>query len=97
MRTELSVSYVDHNIIQTDFKQRGRPPVPAVRARRGSAWCSRRPGNGVSHHVHRERFGRPGRTLLGSDSHTTTGGCLGMLAMGAGGLEIAMAMAGRPY
>jgi len=96
VRTELSVSYVDHNIIQTDFKNADDHRFLQSSASKYGVVLSP-PGNGVSHHVHRQRFGAPGKTLLGSDSHTTTGGCLGMLAMGAGGLEIAMAMAGRPY
>jgi aconitate hydratase len=96
VRTDLSVSYVDHNIIQTDFRNADDHRfLQSAAARFGVVFSP--PGNGVSHHVHRERFGRPGRTLLGSDSHTTTGGCLGMLAMGAGGLEIALAMSGEPY
>ncbi|MBE3129244.1 MAG: aconitate hydratase, partial [Acidobacteria bacterium] len=96
VRTELSVSYVDHTIIQTDFKNADDHRFLQSSASKYGVVLSP-PGNGVSHHVHRQRFGAPGKTLLGSDSHTTTGGCLGMLAMGAGGLEIAMAMAGRPY
>ncbi len=96
VRTGLSVSYVDHNIIQTDYRNADDHRfLQSAAARFGVVFSP--PGNGISHHVHRERFGRPGLTLLGSDSHTTTGGCLGMLAMGAGGLEIAMAMAGEPY
>jgi aconitate hydratase len=96
VRTELSASYVDHNIIQTDFRNADDHRFLQSSASKYGVVLSP-PGNGVSHHVHRQRFGVPGKTLLGSDSHTTTGGCLGMLAMGAGGLEIAMAMAGRPY
>ena len=96
VRAGLSVSYVDHNIIQTDFRNADDHRfLQSAAARFGVVFSP--PGNGISHHVHRERFGRPGLSLLGSDSHTTTGGCLGMLAMGAGGLEIAMAMAGEPY
>ncbi|MCX7028978.1 MAG: aconitate hydratase [Spirochaetes bacterium] len=96
VRTGLSVSYVDHNIIQTDFRNADDHRfLQSAAARFGAVFSP--PGNGISHHVHRERFGRPGLTLLGSDSHTTTGGCIGMLAMGAGGLEVAMAMSGEPY
>ena len=96
VRTELSVSYVDHNIIQTDFKNADDHRfLQGAAAKYGAVFSP--PGTGICHHVHRQRFGAPGKTLLGSDSHTTTGGCLGMLAMGAGGLEIAMAMAGKPY
>jgi aconitate hydratase len=96
VHTELSVSYIDHNIIQTDFKNADDHLfLESVAAKYGVLLSP--PGNGVSHHVHRERFGIPGKSLLGSDSHTTTGGCLGMLAIGAGGVEVAMAMAGRPF
>ncbi|GAB4339812.1 MAG: aconitate hydratase [Candidatus Abyssubacteria bacterium] len=96
VKTELSVSYVDHNIIQTDYKNADDHLfLQTVAAKYGVILSP--PGNGVSHHVHRERFGVPGKTLLGSDSHTTTGGCLAMLAIGAGGIEVAMAMAGKPF
>ncbi len=96
VRAELSVSYVDHNIIQTDYKNADDHIfLQTVAAKYGVILSP--PGNGVSHHVHRERFGIPGKTLLGSDSHTTTGGCLAMLAVGAGGIEVAMAMAGKPF
>ena len=93
---EVAVSYIDHNIIQTDYKNADDHRFLQSSAARYGVTLSPA-GNGVSHHVHRQRFGIPGKTLLGSDSHTTTGGCLSMLAMGAGGLEVAMAMAGRPY
>jgi aconitate hydratase len=96
VRTGLSVSYIDHNIIQTDFRNADDHRFLQSCASRYGAILSPT-GNGICHHVHRQRFGAPGKTLLGSDSHTTTGGCLGMLAIGAGGLEIAMAMAGNPY
>lgn len=96
VKPEVAVSYVDHNIIQTDSRNADDHRfLQACAARFGVIFSP--PGNGVSHHVHRQRFGIPGQTLLGSDSHTTTGGCLGMLAMGAGGVEVAMAMAGHPY
>jgi aconitate hydratase len=95
VRTELSVSYIDHNILQTDFKNAEDHRFLQSSASKYGINLSP-PGNGVSHHVHRERFGIPGKVLIGSDSHTTTGGCLGMLAVGAGGAEVAMAMAGRP-
>jgi aconitate hydratase len=94
-RTELSVSYVDHNIIQTDFKNAEDHRFLQSSAAKYGVYLSP-PGNGVSHHVHRERFGIPGKVLIGADSHTTTGGCLGMLAVGVGGAEVAMAMAGKP-
>ncbi len=96
VKAELAVSYIDHNIIQTDFKNADDHRFLISCASRYGVILSP-PGNGVSHHVHRQRFGAPGKTLLGSDSHTTTGGCLGMLAIGAGGNEVAMAMAGGPF
>jgi len=96
VKSPVAVSYVDHNIIQTDSRNADDHRfLQSCAAKFGVIFSP--PGNGVSHHVHRQRFGVPGHTLLGSDSHTTTGGCLGMLAMGAGGVEIAMAMAGHPY
>ncbi|UCD50039.1 MAG: aconitate hydratase [Phycisphaerales bacterium] len=96
VKSQVAVSYVDHNIIQTDSRNADDHRfLQSCAAKFGVVFSP--PGNGVSHHVHRQRFGIPGQTLLGSDSHTTTGGCLGMLAMGAGGVEIAMAMAGHPY
>ena len=95
-QTELSVSYVDHNIIQTDYKNADDHRFLQSAASKYGVLLSP-PGNGVSHHVHRQRFGIPGKSLLGSDSHTTTGGCLGMLAIGAGGLDVALAMAGKPF
>ncbi|MFP4637758.1 MAG: aconitate hydratase [Spirochaetaceae bacterium] len=96
VQPETAVSYIDHNIIQTDYKNADDHRFLQSAAAKYGVTLSPA-GNGVSHHVHRQRFGIPGKTLLGSDSHTTTGGCLSMLAMGAGGLEVAMAMAGRPY
>ena len=96
VKPEIAVSYVDHNIIQTDSRNADDHRfLQSCAAKFGVVFSPA--GNGVSHHVHRLRFGVPGQTLLGSDSHTTTGGCLGMLAMGAGGVEVAMAMAGHPY
>ena len=96
VKPKVAVSYVDHNIIQTDSRNADDHRfLQSCAAKFGVVFSP--PGNGVSHHVHRQRFGIPGQTLLGSDSHTTTGGCLGMLAMGAGGVEVAMAMAGHPY
>ncbi|MCX5797317.1 MAG: aconitate hydratase [Elusimicrobia bacterium] len=96
VKVDLAVSYIDHNIIQTDSRNADDHRFLQSCAAKFGVILSPA-GNGVSHHVHRQRFGVPGRTLLGSDSHTTTGGCLGMLAMGAGGVEVALAMAGRPY
>jgi aconitate hydratase len=96
VRTELSAQYVDHNLLQTDFKNADDHRFLRSACRRFGVHFSRA-GNGVSHPVHMERFGIPGKTLLGSDSHTPAAGALGMLAMGAGGFEVAMAMAGEPY
>jgi aconitate hydratase len=96
VKTELSASYIDHNLLQTDFKNADdHRYLQSVAARYGVSLS--RPGNGVSHQVHLERFGVPGKTLLGSDSHTPTNGALGMIAIGAGGLDVAMAMAGQPF
>ena len=95
VKTEVSVQYVDHNLLQTDFKNADDHLFLFSACKKFGVWYSR-PGNGVSHPVHMERFGMPGRTLLGSDSHTPAAGALGMLAMGAGGLEVALAMAGEP-
>ena len=93
IRTELSVQYVDHNLLQTDEKNPDDHLFLASAAQRFGLWFSKA-GNGVSHPVHQARFGRPGATLIGSDSHTCAAGALGMLAIGVGGLEVAMAMAG---
>ena len=94
-RTEVSVQYVDHNLLQEDFKNADDHLFLRSACRRFGIWYSR-PGNGVSHPLHQERFGKPGKTLLGSDSHTCAAGAIGMLAIGAGGLEVALAIAGRP-
>lgn len=96
VKTELSAQYVDHNLIQEDFKNADDHLFLQSAAQRFGLWFSR-PGNGVSHPVHMENFGKPGKILVGSDSHTCAAGSLGMLAMGAGGLEVAMAMAGHPF
>lgn len=96
VRTELSAQYVDHNLFQEDFKNPDDHLFLRSACKRFGLWYSR-PGSGVSHPVHMERFGVPGKTLLGSDSHTCAAGSLGMLAIGAGGLEVAMAMAGEPF
>ena len=93
--TELSVQYVDHNLLQTDEKNPEDHLFLQSAAQRYGLWFSKA-GNGVSHPVHQARFGRPGVTMIGSDSHTCAAGALGMLAIGVGGLEIAMAMAGDP-
>jgi aconitate hydratase len=96
VRTELSAQYVDHNLLQADFRNADDHLFLRSACQRFGLWYSK-PGNGVSHPVHMQRFGIPGRTLLGSDSHTCAAGSLGMLAIGAGGLEVAMAMAGEPF
>ena len=94
--TELSVSYVDHNTLQTGAENADdHRYLRTIAARYGIFFSP--PGNGICHQVHLERFGVPGKTLLGSDSHTPTAGGLGQLAMGAGGLDVALAMAGRPF
>jgi len=95
VRTELSAQYVDHNLIQEDHKNPDDHLFLYSACQHFGVWFSRA-GNGVSHAVHMERFGKPGKTLLGSDSHTPAAGSMGMLAIGAGGLEVAMAMAGEP-
>jgi aconitate hydratase len=95
-RTEVSVQYVDHNLIQTDHKNADDHLFLQSACARYGIWFSR-PGNGVSHPVHMQHFGKPGKTLLGSDSHTPAAGSLGMLAIGAGGLDVAMAIAGHPF
>ncbi len=96
VKTELSVSYVDHNLLQTDFKNADDHRFLRSCALKYGIHFSP-PGNGISHPVHLERFGAPGKTLLGSDSHTSTGGSLGMIAIGAGGLDVGLAMAGEPF
>jgi aconitate hydratase len=96
VRTEVSVQYVDHNLIQEDYKNADDHLFLRSACQRFGIWYSR-PGNGVSHPCHQENFGKPGKTLLGSDSHTPAGGAIGMLAIGAGGLEVALAMAGEPF
>lgn len=96
VQTQVSVQYVDHNLIQSDFRNADDHIFLQSACRKFGVVFSR-PGNGVSHPVHMENFGQPGRTLLGSDSHTCSAGALGMLAMGAGGLEVALAMAGEPF
>ncbi|RJR17793.1 MAG: aconitate hydratase [Desulfobacteraceae bacterium] len=96
VKARLSVSYVDHNTVQTSFENADDHLFLQDAAARYGLYFSR-PGNGISHQVHLERFGVPGETLLGSDSHTPTAGGMGMLAMGAGGLDVALAMAGEPF
>ena len=95
VQTQLSAQYVDHNLLQIDHKNPDDHVFLYTACQRFGLWFSR-PGNGVSHPVHQQRFGKPGKTLLGADSHTPAAGALGMLAIGGGGLEVAMAMAGYP-
>ncbi|SNT17721.1 aconitase [Ekhidna lutea] len=95
-KTEVAVQYVDHNLLQTDNKNADDHSFLLSASQRFGLWYSR-PGNGVSHPVHMERFGKPGKTLVGSDSHTCAAGSLGMLAIGTGGLDVAAAIAGQPY
>ncbi len=96
VQTELSVSYVDHNTLQNGFENADDHRYLQSAAAHFGVWFSR-PGNGICHQVHLERFGVPGKTLLGSDSHTPTAGGLGMIGIGAGGLDVAVAMAGVPF
>jgi len=95
VKTEVSAQYVDHNLLQADFKNADDHLFLKSACERFGVWYSR-PGNGVSHPVHMERFGIPGKTLIGSDSHTPAAGGLGMLSFGAGGIDVALAMAGEP-
>ena len=96
VRTELSVAYIDHNTLQTGFENADDHRfIQSVAKKRGLLFS--KPGNGICHQIHLERFGKPGKTLIGSDSHTPTGGGIGMLAIGAGGLDVAVAMGGGTY
>jgi aconitate hydratase len=96
VKTEVSVQYVDHNIVQADNKNPDDHLFLLSAAKRFGLWYSRA-GNGVSHPLHMQHFGQPGKTLLGADSHTPAAGSLGMLAIGAGGIDVATAMAGEPF
>ena len=96
VKTEKSVAYIDHNTLQTGFENADDHRYITTVAARHGIYLSK-PGNGICHQVHLERVGKPGKTLLGSDSHTPTGGALGMLAIGAGGLDVAVAMGGGAY
>ncbi len=96
VRTELSVAYIDHNTLQSGFENADDHRYIQSVCKKHGVYFSR-PGNGICHQVHLERFGKPGKTLIGSDSHTPTGGGIGMLAMGAGGLDVAVAMGGGAY
>lgn len=94
-QTDLSCQYVDHNLLQTDFKNADDHLFLRSAAERFGLWYSR-PGNGVSHPIHTERFAKPGQSMAGSDSHTPASGCMGMLSFGAGGLDVAFSIAGEP-
>src|SRR5437763_5310492 len=96
VRVDRAVQYVDHNVVALDFKNPDDHRFLRALCRRHGVHFSR-PGNGISHYVHLERFGRPGDVLIGADSHTTTGGALGMLSIGAGGLDVAVVLAGTPF
>src|SRR5947199_5018052 len=96
VKVDRAVQYVDHNVIQLDFKNPDDHRMLQAMARKFGAHFSR-PGNGISHYIHIERFAKPGGIMVGADSHTTTSGALGMIAIGAGGLDVAVAMAGHPY
>src|ERR687893_2912941 len=96
IRPELAVGYVDHLLVQDDSKNADDHLFLRSACQRFGMWYSK-PGNGISHPVHQERFGQPGKTLLGADSHTCAAGAIGMLAIGAGGLQVAVALAGEPF
>lgn len=96
VRVDRAVQYVDHNVVALDFKNPDDHRFLRALCRRHGMHFSRA-GNGISHYVHLERFGRPGDVLVGADSHTTTGGALGMLSIGAGGLDVAVVMGGHPF
>ena len=96
VKVERAVQYVDHNVVQLDYKNPDDHRMLQALARKYGLHFSR-PGNGISHYIHMERFGKPGQTMLGADSHTTQAGCLGMIAIGAGGLDVAVVLGGYPY
>ena len=96
VKVERAVQYVDHNVVQLDFKNPDDHRMLQALARKYGLHFSR-PGNGISHYIHMERFGKPGQTMLGADSHTVQAGCLGMIAIGAGGLDVAVVLGGHPY
>ena len=96
VKTERSVAYIDHNTLQSGFENADDHRFIGSIAKKHGIYFSR-PGNGICHQVHLERFGKPGKTLIGSDSHTPTGGGIGMFACGAGGLDVAVAMGGGAY
>ena len=94
-KVDTAVQYIDHNLVQNDHMNGDEHLFLRSACQRFGVWYSR-PGNGISHPVHMQRFGKPGATLVGSDSHTPAAGSLGMLAFGAGGIEVALALAGEP-
>src|ERR671938_30106 len=96
VKVDRAVQYVDHNVIQLDYKNPDDHRMLQALARKFGIYYSR-PGNGICHYVHIERYAKPGGILVGADSHTTTSGALGMIAIGSGGLDVAVAMAGYPY
>jgi aconitate hydratase len=96
VKVQRAVQYVDHNVVQLDYKNPDDHRMLQALARKYGLHFSR-PGNGISHYIHMERFGKPGQTMLGADSHTTQAGCLGMIAIGAGGLDVAVVLGGYPY
>jgi aconitate hydratase len=96
VKVERAVQYVDHNVVQLDYKNPDDHRMLQALARKYGLHFSR-PGNGISHYIHMERFGKPGQTMLGADSHTVQAGCLGMVAIGAGGLDVAVVLGGHPY
>src|SRR5438105_4142036 len=96
VKLERAVQYVDHNVVQLDFKNPDDHRMLQALASKYGLHFSR-PGNGISHYIHMERYGKPGQTMVGADSHTTQAGCLGMIAIGAGGLDVAVVLGGYPY
>ncbi|MBV9804942.1 MAG: aconitate hydratase, partial [Solirubrobacterales bacterium] len=96
IKIERAVQYIDHNVVQLDYKNPDDHRMLQALARKYGLHFSR-PGNGISHYIHMERFGKPGQTMLGADSHTVQAGCLGMIAIGAGGLDVAVVLGGHPY
>ncbi len=96
VKVERAVQYVDHNVVQLDYKNPDDHRMLQALARKYGLHFSR-PGNGISHYIHMERYGKPGQTMVGADSHTTQAGCLGMVAIGAGGLDVAVVLGGYPY
>ncbi len=96
VKVDRAVQYVDHNVVQLDYKNPDDHRMLQALARKYGLHFSR-PGNGISHYIHMERYGKPGQTMLGADSHTTQAGCLGMIAIGAGGLDVAVVLGGYPY